>query len=96
MTDQPISLKVTEPPVERLRRLSLTPDVPREELWRAIAESLININERLAELEASAAKRARRDAVIDAPSLEAEWRRQCRIKGWDQETPMPPSWNHDR
>jgi len=65
MTDQPISLKVTEPPVERLRRLSLTPDVPREDLWRAIAESLINVNERLAELEASAARRTRSEAALD-------------------------------
>lgn len=58
MTDQPIGLQVAEPPVERLRRLALTPDVPREELWEAIAESVSNINERLAELEAAAAKRA--------------------------------------
>lgn len=25
-------------------------------------------------------------------TLEAQWRRQCRINGWDQNTPMLPGW----
>ena len=66
MTDQPIPVKVVEPPVDRLRRLALTPETTtREELVSAIAEAVINVNERLAELEASAAQRARRDLVFD-------------------------------
>jgi hypothetical protein len=37
--------------------LSLAPDVPRDDLWKAIAEAVIDINERIAALEAQAAAR---------------------------------------
>lgn len=50
-------VQVFEPPAERLRRLSITPDVPRPDLWQAIAEAVIDINERIAVLETQAAVR---------------------------------------
>lgn len=50
MTDLP--LRVVETPAEALRRLALTPDAPREDLWEAIARAVIDVNERLAVLEA--------------------------------------------
>lgn len=65
MTDAPIPTRVVEPPAERLRRLSLTPDVPRDDLWSAIAEAVIDINDRMAVLEADAAARRRVIASLD-------------------------------
>jgi hypothetical protein len=64
MTDQPITLKVVEPPADRLRRLALIPETPREDLWQAIAAAVIDINERMAELEADAEARRRVIASI--------------------------------
>lgn len=55
---EPVAVKVVEMPAERLRRLALVPDLPREDLWEAIAQALIDINERMAALEAEAADRA--------------------------------------
>jgi hypothetical protein len=48
VSDQKIALQVVELPVDRLRRLTLIPDLPREDLWVAIAEAVIDINERVA------------------------------------------------
>lgn len=59
MTDQPIPVKVVESPTDALRRLALVEGLPREELWEAIATSVININERMAVLEADADARRR-------------------------------------
>lgn len=50
-------VKVVETPAERLRRLALV-DVPPADLREAIAAAVIDINERLAVLEAEAADRA--------------------------------------
>lgn len=54
----PIAVQVVETPAERLRRLALVEDVPRKDLWHAIATAVIDVNERLAVLEAQAADRA--------------------------------------
>ena len=65
MTDQPIALKVVETPAERLRRLALIEDLPREDLWAAIAAAVLEINERVAVVEAGAAADRRLMASID-------------------------------
>lgn len=64
MTDQPIAVQVVELPADRLRRLSLVPETPREDLWEAITELVMNINERMADLELDAEARRRVIAAI--------------------------------
>lgn len=61
---EPIAVQVIETPADRLRRLALIPETPREDLWEAIAEAVINVNERMAELEADAVARRRVVASI--------------------------------
>lgn len=56
-----LGVKVVETPLDRLRRLTLAPDGTRDELWEAIAASIININERMAVLEADS--EARRQVI---------------------------------
>lgn len=65
MTDQPIPVKVVESPAEALRRLALVEDLPREDLWKAIAASVIDINERIDVVERNAAENRRVMASID-------------------------------
>lgn len=55
-----VDLKVAITPVQRLEQLSLLPDVPRAQLRDAIADLVLDITERLAELESQAAERHRR------------------------------------
>lgn len=55
VTDPAIPLQVVELPVDRLRRLTLIPALPREDLWLAIAAAVTDINERTAALEQEAA-----------------------------------------
>lgn len=51
---EPMVVKVVEAPAEKLRRVAGLEGAPREELWEAIASAVININERMAVLEADA------------------------------------------
>ena len=44
-------------PMERLRELELTPDLPRDELWEVISGAVLEVQERL-----EASKQARADA----------------------------------
>jgi hypothetical protein len=65
MTDQPVTVQVIESPAEALRRLALVEDLPREDLWDAIATAVIDINERIAVVERNAAENRRVMASID-------------------------------
>ncbi|WBQ03005.1 hypothetical protein [Kribbella sp. CA-293567] len=49
-----VAVKVTTTPAQRLELLTLTPDVPKDELRVAIAELVHDIATRLAELEQQA------------------------------------------
>lgn len=69
---EPIAVKVVAPPAERLRQLGLAPDTPRMDLWQAIAEAVIDINERIAVLETQADARRARLAGIDYSCLGIE------------------------
>lgn len=51
---EPVVVKVVETPAERLRRVAGLEGAPREDLWEAIASAVIDINERMAVLEADA------------------------------------------
>lgn len=57
--DQTVAVKVVETPAEHLQRLALVEtDVPRQDMWEAIAAAVSDITERLAVLEAEASDRA--------------------------------------
>lgn len=49
-----LPLKVVETPAEKLRRVAGLEEASREDLWQAIASAVIDINERMAVLEADA------------------------------------------
>lgn len=77
---EPIVVKVVETPAERLRRVAGLERVPREDLWEVIASAVIDINERMAVLEADAdarrqvihALQRRASAPIAQPSASAD------------------------
>lgn len=60
---EPVTVQVIESPAEALRRLALVEDLPREDLWDAIATAVTDIHERMAVLEADADARRQ---VVDA------------------------------
>lgn len=52
-------------PMDRLRELELTPDLPRDELWAVIAAAVTEVNDRLTTLEHEATEWRTRVAEID-------------------------------
>lgn len=65
MTDQPVAVQVVELPIDRLRRLGLAPDIPRSDLWEAIAAAVTDISERAAAVRADAAGNRRVMAQLE-------------------------------
>lgn len=62
---EPVAVKVIETPAEKLARVAGLEGAPREVLWEAIASAVIDINERMAVLEADADARRRVISAIE-------------------------------